>query len=73
MATGLSNLDMPDYSWDGQQRMTSLYGIIRGTEPPFFEGNPDTFTGLYFNMSTEAFEFYAPIRMNQDPCLDWCH
>ena len=53
---------------DGQQRMTSLYGIIRGTEPPFFEGNPDTFTGLYFNMSTEAFEFYAPIRMNQDPC-----
>ena len=24
---------------DGQQRITSLYGIIRGTPPPFFEGN----------------------------------
>ena len=52
---------------DGQQRITSLYGIIRDKKPPFFEGNPDTFTGLHFNMSTEAFEFYAPIRMSQDP------
>ena len=53
---------------DGQQRITSLYGIIRGKKPPFFEGNPDTFTGLYFNMKTQVFEFYAAIRMGQDPC-----
>ena len=52
---------------DGQQRITSLYGIIRGKTPPFFEGNSATFTGLHFNFATEAFEFYAPIRMGQDP------
>ncbi len=52
---------------DGQQRITSLYGIIKGKKPPFFEGNPDKFTGLYFNMSDQTFQFYAPIRMNQEP------
>ena len=52
---------------DGQQRLTSLYGIIRGKHPPFFEGNPATFTGLHFNFETQVFEFYAPIRMGQDP------
>ena len=52
---------------DGQQRITTLYGIIRGNEPPFFEGSSATFSGLYFNMNTEAFLFYAPIRMNQEP------
>ena len=43
-----------------------LYGIIRGKEPPFFEGNLDTFTGLHFNMETESFQFYAPVRMSQE-------
>lgn len=52
---------------DGQQRITTLYGIIRGQAPPFFEGNTATFTGLHFNFATESFEFYAPIRMAQDP------
>ena len=51
---------------DGQQRITTLYGIIRGKEPPFFEGNLDTFTGLHFNMETESFQFYAPVRMSQE-------
>ena len=50
---------------DGQQRITSLYGIIRGFGPPFFQGN-DSFTGLYFNMKTELFQFYAPLRMSQE-------
>ena len=51
---------------DGQQRITSLYGIVRGKTPPFFEGNPSTFSGLYFNMRTETFQFYAPLRMRQE-------
>lgn len=51
---------------DGQQRITTLYGIIRGKNPPFFEGNRDTFTGLHFNMETETFQFYAPVRMSQE-------
>ena len=52
---------------DGQQRVTSLYGIIRGEAPPFFEGNADAFTGLRFHLEAESFEFYAPIKMADDP------
>lgn len=52
---------------DGQQRVTSMYGVIRGTPPPFFEGEANAFTGLYFNVETEAFEFYAPGKMAGDP------
>ena len=52
---------------DGQQRITSLYGIIRGKPPKFFDGNGEAFTGLYFNLGEEAFEFYAPLKMKDDP------
>jgi hypothetical protein len=52
---------------DGQQRMTSLYGIIRGTPPPFFEGTASAFTDLYFNLEDETFEFYGPVKMSGDP------
>lgn len=52
---------------DGQQRITSLYGIIKGQPPPFFDGNSQTFTGLYFNLKEEGFEFYAPFKMANDP------
>lgn len=52
---------------DGQQRVTTLYGIIRGRPPAFFDGEPDTFRGLRFNVETEAFEFYGPVKMKDDP------
>jgi hypothetical protein len=52
---------------DGQQRITSLYGIIRGKPPEFFEGNSDAFTGLHFNLEDETFEFYAPLKMKGNP------
>jgi hypothetical protein len=52
---------------DGQQRITSLYGIIRGRPPEFFDGNDKSFTGLYFNLDEEVFEFYAPVKMQGDP------
>ena len=52
---------------DGQQRITSLYGIMRGHAPDFFDGNAATFTGLYFNMETEEFRFYMPTIMDPDP------
>ena len=52
---------------DGQQRMTSLYGIIRGKPPDFFDGNEYAFTGLYFNLESETFEYYAPVKMKDDP------
>ncbi len=43
---------------DGQQRITSLYGIIRGVSPAFFDGNAQAFTGLHFHIKTEEFRFY---------------
>ncbi len=52
---------------DGQQRITSLYGIIRGNPPKFFDGNEGAFTGLYFHLDEELFEFYAPLKMKDNP------
>ena len=54
---------------DGQQRITSLYGIIRGKPPQFFDGNQNAFINLYFNLNDESFEFYAPLKMRGNP--DW--
>ncbi|NWJ47779.1 MAG: DUF262 domain-containing protein [Chloroflexi bacterium] len=52
---------------DGQQRITSLYGLIRGNPPKFFEGNKEAFTNLYFNLEEEEFEFYASLKMKGNP------
>jgi len=52
---------------DGQQRMTSLYGIVRARPPEFFEGNIKAFTDLYFSLEEEVFEFYAPVKMKDNP------
>ena len=52
---------------DGQQRITSLYGIVRGKPPEFFDGNVQSFMGLYFNLEEETFEFYSPTKMKDDP------
>ncbi len=52
---------------DGQQRITSLYGIVRGKPPAFFEGDVNAFKNLYFNLTDEEFEFYAPLKMKNNP------
>ena len=52
---------------DGQQRITSLYGIIKGKPPQFFDGNANAFTGLYFSLKDETFEFYMAAKMKEDP------
>lgn len=52
---------------DGQQRMTSLYGVVRGKPPKFFDGNAHAFTGLRFHLEGESFEFYQPVKMKDDP------
>lgn len=52
---------------DGQQRMTSLYGVVRGKPPKFFDGNAQAFTGLQFNLESETFAFYQPMKMKDDP------
>jgi hypothetical protein len=52
---------------DGQQRVTSLYGIIRGKAPKFFDGHEDAFRNLYFHVGREEFAFFSPIKMKDDP------
>lgn len=52
---------------DGQQRITSLYGLVRGRPPEFFDGNAEAFTGLHFNLDDERFEFYRANLMSNDP------
>ena len=52
---------------DGQQRITSLYGVVRGKQPKFFDGNAEAFSGLRFHLEDETFAFYQPIKMQDDP------
>ncbi|MBT4560466.1 MAG: DUF262 domain-containing protein [Planctomycetes bacterium] len=52
---------------DGQQRMTSIYGVVRGQAPKFFDGNARAFTDLMFHLETETFSFFQPIAMKGDP------
>jgi len=52
---------------DGQQRITTLYGLVRRKPPEFFDGNEKAFTGLYFNIDEEIFEFYLPLKMKDNP------
>jgi hypothetical protein len=51
---------------DGQQRITSLYGVARGRAPRFFDGNTRAFTGLRFHLGNEQFEFYQTKKMDGD-------
>ena len=52
---------------DGQQRMTSIYGVMRGRPPAFFDGNAQAFSNLMFHIEREEFAFYQPIKMGGDP------
>ena len=52
---------------DGQQRITSLYGVVRGRPPKFFDGNAQAFTGLRFHLENQTFSFYQPLKMRDDP------
>lgn len=52
---------------DGQQRMTSLFGVMRGHPPDFFDGNAKAFIGLMFHIEDEFFEFFQPVKMGDDP------
>jgi len=54
---------------DGQQRITSLYLIITGELPPYYQDNEimvDT-RGLYVNLLTTELQYYKPTIMEKDP------
>ena len=56
-----------DLLLDGQQRVTSLYGVVRGSPPSFFDGDAKAFTDLYFNLESGDFDFFVSNRMLNNP------
>lgn len=66
---GGGGLGMVKLLLDGQQRVTTQYGVIRGRPPRFFDGDTNTFLGLHFHMQTEEFSFYKPTIMAKDAKL----
>ena len=52
---------------DGQQRVTSVYGVTRGKAPAFFDGDAKAFKGLHFHLEQQKFEFYRHSHMADDP------
>jgi hypothetical protein len=62
LASGLVKLLL-----DGQQRMTTIYGVVRGKPPKFFDGNANAFSGLQFHLEEQTFAFYQPLKMQADP------
>lgn len=54
---------------DGQQRLTTLYILIRGEYPSYYKEteikhNP---SGLYVNLETLELEYYKTLKMKNDP------
>lgn len=54
---------------DGQQRLTTLYLLLRGDIPPYYREVDITHDprSLYFNIDTNEFQYYQPSRMKDNP------
>lgn len=55
---------------DGQQRITTLYLLIRDKIPPYYtlsDITNDT-RGLYVHVETRELEYYSRAKMEKDPC-----
>lgn len=54
---------------DGQQRMTTLYLLLKGEIPPYYtqEDILNDPRNLYFHLRTCEFEYYGPVKMGKDP------
>src|SRR5699024_2089878 len=48
---------------DGQQRITSLYGLIRGEASSFFEGDAYALTDLYYIVERDTFDYYSLMKL----------
>ena len=54
---------------DGQQRLTTLYMLIRGELPPYYTA-PEILNdtrGLYVNVETTELEYFKKLKMQSDP------
>jgi len=54
---------------DGQQRLTTLYMLLRGEIPPYYREADITHDprDLYFNLDTGEFQYYSKMRMAENP------
>jgi hypothetical protein len=53
---------------DGQQRLTTLYFMLKNKSPPYYEDREFNFD-LYFNIETEEFRYYQKTIM--DGKMEW--
>lgn len=51
---------------DGQQRLTSIYVLMEGEPPPFYEGEK-LFFDLHFNLVKEEFAYFKKSVMRNNP------
>lgn len=54
---------------DGQQRLTTLYLLIKGEIPPYYT-KADILNDprdLYFHLQKREFEYHGPVKMGKDP------
>src|SRR3989338_1211777 len=54
---------------DGQQRLTTLYLLMRGEIPPYYKESDITYDPrhLYFNLRTAEFSYYQQQKMSDSP------
>lgn len=54
---------------DGQQRLTTLYLLLKGEIPPYYTETDLTYDPrhLYFNLKTGEFEYYQKQKMSESP------
>ena len=62
-ATGSSDQTFTRLILDGQQRLTTLYTVLKGSPPNWIEGTPPR-TDLYFNLETEEFQYFTKMLMS---------
>ena len=68
-AFDVSRLGLTKVILDGQQRLTTLYMLIKGEIPPYYTGTDvhNDPRHLYFNVLTGEFQFYQKTRMGTSP------
>ena len=68
-AVDTSKLGLTKVILDGQQRLTTLYMILRGDIPPYYNETDITQDPrhLYFNLLTGDFQFYQKSFMDNNP------
>ncbi|MDG6251029.1 DUF262 domain-containing protein, partial [Methanocalculus sp.] len=64
-----SNIGLTSVILDGQQRITTLYLLIKGEIPPYYDEHDITNDprNLYFNLETGEFQYFMKTKMQDNP------